>query len=79
MRAQAKARVEAEHASCIFRGEISVGFGDVVDTAMCLLNCEQGGRGRSVDMQRRRLSGRGRSGARPVEMSITKNDSFDWR
>src|SRR6516165_2980456 len=75
---QSNARIKAEFAPCLLRGEVSARLGDVVDAATRLLDRQRRRPGCRFDVQRRRLCRVG-SGSGAVEMPIAEDDSVDWR
>src|SRR5215831_18493059 len=71
---QSHARIKAELALCLLRGEISARLSDVVDTATRLLDRQHRCPGYRIDVQRRRLC-RVSSGSGVVEMPIAEDHS----
>src|SRR5215831_13003611 len=75
---QSDARIKAELALCLLRGEVSARLGDVVDTATRLLDRQHRCPGCRIDVQRGRLCRVG-PGSGAVQMPIAEDDSVDWR
>src|SRR5262249_42307556 len=75
---QSDARIKAELALCLLRGEVSARLGDVVDTATRLLDRQHRRPGCRIDVKRGRLCRVG-SGSGAVEMPIAEDHSVDWR
>src|SRR5262249_33733061 len=75
---QSHARIKAELALCLLRGEVSARLSDVVDTATRPLDRQHRRPGCRIDVQRGRLCRVG-SGSGAVEMPIAEDHSIDWR
>src|SRR5262249_35314194 len=71
---QSHARIKAELALCLLRGEVSARLGDIVDTATRLLDRQHRRPSCRIDVQRRRLCRVG-AGSGAVRMPIAEDDS----